>query len=138
MARKMEIRPVRGLADVLRAEILTNPDSRMFQPRPEALVRVTQIGNAFIKRAAEMPENEGATVYAAYQWPNDGPIHLALIWAVNTRHPRDAKTGGDLFFRAYTETQETTEHLLSVDQMEEELCEYAAAQFGKPRAVTPS
>jgi hypothetical protein len=107
----------------------------MFAPAPDVLAKATQIGNAFIKHAAKQPENEGSTVYTAYQWPEDGPIHLALVWAINPRHPEDAVTGGDFFFRAYTETQEPRVNLLTQEQMEQELAAYAVAHFGRPTAI---
>lgn len=135
MARRMEIRPVEGLREVLTGTLLMTPASRMFMPSPEQQEQILLMGNAFIGRAALDPENDGTTVYAAYQWPETGPATLAFVWAVNTRRPDDTPAGNPFFFRAFTETQEPHEHLLSREDMEQQLAAYSVAQFGKPTQV---
>ena len=135
MTRKMELRAVDGLSELLTAVVLQTPTSRMVEPQPEQQEQILHLGNAFINKAADDPANDGTTVYAAYQWPDTGPATLAFIWAVNTRHPNEDLTGNPFFFRAYTETEETHQELLSRDEMEQELAAYSLLQFGKPRAV---
>lgn len=135
MSRRMEVRSVSGLPELLYSVVLTTPNSRLVEPSPELQDQVLRLGNAFILAASHEIENEGTTVYAAYQWPESGPAVLAFVWAINTRHPVDPEDSAPFFFRAFTETKETHEHLLSRDQMEHELALYAVTQFGKPRAI---
>jgi len=135
VARQMEIRPVAGLAEILWGSVLQSASSRMVVPDAETLETVTRIGNAFIAEQAKQPEHQGTTIYTAFQWPERGPIALAFVWAINTRQPVEPKTGNPFFFRAYSETQEPHEHLLTVAQMEEQLAEYSLSQFGRPTPV---
>lgn len=135
MSRRMEVRAVSGLPELLYSTVLTTANSRMIEPSPELQDQVLRLGNAFILAASHEIENEGTTVYATYQWPETGPAVLAFVWAINTRHNVDASDGAPFFFRALTETKATHEYLLSRDQMEHELALYAVSQFGKPRAV---
>lgn len=135
MSRRMEVRAVSGLPELLYNMVLTTPNSRVVEPSPELQEQVLKLGNAFIAAAAHEPEHDGTTVYAAYQWPESGPAVLAFVWAINTRHPKDATDGAPFFFRAFTETQETSFALLSRDDMEQELAGYSVSQFSKPRAV---
>lgn len=135
MSRKMEIRNVEGVADLLHAVVLQSANSRTLEPSPDLQDQVIRLGNAYISRIAEQPDHQGSTVYAAYQWPDTGPAILAFIWAVNTRHPYDSEADAPLFFRAFTETKEPTDKLLTRAQMEEDLVSYAVTTFGGPRAV---
>ena len=135
MTRRTEIRPVEGLPDILSAFILTTPESRRVLPDRETLERVVQTGNAFIAHAAQQEQHQGVTVYCAYQWPDDGPIHLAFVWAINTRHRTEPATGAPFFFRAYTETQEPAKNLVSEREMEDALAAYAVAHLGRPTPV---
>lgn len=135
MARKMEIRLAEGLADLLAQMVLTTPNSRTFEPNADILEQVIRLGNAFIESAAQIDDNAGTTVFATHQWPENGPAVLALAWALNTRHPYEFGSANSFFFRAFTETKETTEQLLSRYDMEYELGLYSVQQFGRPRSV---
>lgn len=135
MTRRMQIKAVDGLADVLTAMVLTTPTSRMVEPSREQQEMVMVLGSAFIGKAATDPANEGATVYAAYQWPETGPATLAYVWAVNTRYPVEQGTDKPFFFRTFTETKDDQDGLLTRNQMEHELALYSLQQFGKPTAV---
>ncbi len=135
MTRRMEVRAVDGLAELLTTVVLTTPASRMVEPSPEQQEQILLLGNAFIAQVADEPSSAGTTVYAAYQWPDSGPATLAFVWAVNTRHPAEDMTGNPFFFRAFTETEDTHQHLLSREEMEQELAAYSLRQFGKPKAV---
>lgn len=135
LARQMEVMRVEGLADTLRGDVLSTPQSRMVEPDRDTLERVMQIGNAFIQHVGQQPEHQGTTIYTAYQWPETGPATLALVWGLNTRQPHDPTTDLPYFFRAFTETAEPHEHLLERADMEQQLMAYALQTFGRPSPV---
>ena len=131
MARRMVVKSVDGLRDLLAQVVLMTPNSRMLEPSADVQEQVIRLGDAFIHKAAQDPAHDGATIYAAYQWPETGPALLAFVWAINTRHPDPEER----YFCAFTETKEPSERLLTRDQMEHELALFAVKQFGRPTPV---
>lgn len=103
----------------IRADALSRPNPMSDK---EFFLRLVAYGNDYLE--AGKARYPGCTIFFDIHWDRpDGLSTAGMTWAFNPRAAPDAKTNG-AFWRAWTQTEQTDEFLISFEQLQQEFQAY--------------
>lgn len=119
---RLEIKELCHFRDALRQDVLIDLQSRKnIASDEEVMMKVVDYGNAFLEAEKAKPSNNRAVLWFDLHFGE--PAKIGFTWAYNPYKPMDARSGENMFWRMWWES-EPIEGLHQLSEVQEEMAAY--------------